>query len=159
MLPERSVRRLAEIKSPPRHGHDPCLPVVVIPCSLCHTYLVYCQPRTWAATRRGFSLSVTPQSVGRRHPWHALGAYPRSCRPSPAGLLHPWRGIRAAVSSLPLASVPAGVANRKPRSGRRGMARLELRLGGETLRGHLHGVDVWPEIVATHHSAAGPLKP
>lgn len=49
----------------------------------------------------------------------------------PAVLLHPWRGIRAAVSSLPLASVPAGVANRKPRSGRRGMARLELRLGGE----------------------------
>ncbi len=77
----------------------------------------------------------------------------------PAGLLHPRRGIRAAVSSLPLASVPAGVANRKPRSGRRGMARLELRLGGETLLGHLHGVDVWPEIVATHHSAAGPLKP
>lgn len=31
----------------------------------------------------------------------------------PVRLLHPWRGIRAAVSSLPLASVPAGVACRE----------------------------------------------
>src|SRR5690606_35730244 len=57
--------------------------------------------------------------------------FPLSCQPSQACLLRPWLGIRAAVSSLPPASVPAGVANRKPRSGRRGMARLELRLGGE----------------------------
>src|SRR5690606_37017638 len=70
-------------KSPPRHGHDPCLPVVVIPCSLCHTYLVYCQPRTWAATRRGFSLSTAgplrdSQPLGRpasrtRFPHRVLG--------------------------------------------------------------------------------------
>src|SRR5690606_38992969 len=95
--------------------------------------------------------------------------FPRSCQPSQACLLHPWLGIRAAVSSLPPASVPAGVANRKPRSGRRGMARLELRLGGEPpfavgaalLTPHnsakpLDAIDAWV-LDAALHQAGDPV--
>lgn len=45
----------------------------------------------------------------------------------PAVLLHPWRGIRAAVSSLPLTSVPAGTSARPVQSDQRSTHRM-LRL-------------------------------
>src|SRR5690606_29064485 len=45
----------------------------------------------------------------------------------PVRLLHPWRGIRAAVSSLPLASVPAGTSARPVQSDQRSAHRI-LRL-------------------------------